>query len=189
MKTGTEKRPYVVAIAGGTCSGKSTLAAELARELGETKKLRVLNMDSYYKKNPPSTIAPISGKEYVEHNHPDALELARLYEDLRAAAEEDLDLLLIEGLFALYLPEIRAAADLKVFVDLPSDERLVRRVIKHRQWDTEEKITARYLDTVRFRHNELVEPSRWHADVVVNGNFREGKGLAVLKTWLEAACR
>ena len=79
--------------------------------------------------------------------------------------------LIIEGLFVLHLQDIRNKLDLKVYVDLESDERLVRRIKRFSaRGQTFDEITSRYIDTVRFRHNELIEPSRWHADIVVNGN-------------------
>ena len=90
--------------------------------------------------------------------------------------------MLVEGLFALHLEAVRERADLKVFVDLESDERLARRIVKFMAWgDTYEQVTSRYLDTVRFRHNELVEPTRWHADLVLNGTLDSHRGVAVLE--------
>ena len=182
-----EKRPYVVAIAGGTCSGKSTLTDRLEAYFSPLCQVKVFHMDGYFKKNPPTTIAPITRKEYVEHNHPETLELDRLYQDFQEAAAEGApwDLVLVEGLFALYLGPIRERADLKVFVDLESDARLVRRIVKHMAWgQTYEQVTDRYLDTVRFRHNELMEPTRWHADVVVNGTLDSNQGEQVVEAFL-----
>ena len=55
-------------------------------------------------------------------------------------------------------------------MDLDSDERLVRRIRRFTSFgQTFDEVTDRYIDTVRFRHNELIEPTRWHADMVVNG--------------------
>ena len=89
---------------------------------------------------------------------------------IEAAADENLDVLIIEGLFALYLEPIRSKLDLKLYVDLDSDERLVRRIRRFTSFgQTFDEVTDRYIDTVRFRHNELIEPTRWHADMVVNG--------------------
>lgn len=181
------KGPYVVAVAGGTCSGKSTLAEGLAKAFSDNRRVVVMNMDSYFKKEPPTVIAPITRVEYVEHNHPDTLELDRMFADFRAALAGDAELLIIEGLFALHLDEIREAADLKTFVDLPSDERLVRRIPKHMaRGQSFEQVTVRFLDTVRFRHAELVEPTRWHADVVLNGTLDRNRGLEVLKNFVGA---
>lgn len=182
------KRPYIVGIAGGTASGKTTLASRLPELLTP---LRVNNFmcDRYYRfENPPKVIAPFTGIEYRDMNVPEALRLEELYADFAAACEDpQVDVLLIEGLFTLYLPEIREKLDLKVFVDLPSDERLIRRI---RRWmpmgQTMDEIADRYLDTVRYRHDEYVEPTRWYADVVVNGALTDGS-LDVLATYIRAA--
>lgn len=164
---------FVIGIAGGTCSGKSTLSEALEAYYGD--RAVVMHMDQYFKRPSPTTIAPISGREYVEHNHPDTLNLEEMYRDFEAACRaEKKELVIIEGLFALYLEPIRTKCDLKIFVDLASDERLVRRIRRFEQkGQTFDEITDRYIDTVRFRHNELIEPTRWHADMVVNGIFRQ----------------
>lgn len=181
-------KPYVVAIAGGTCSGKSTLADALNAELSKTCKVRLFNMDSYFKNPTPTVVAPITGIVYPEHNHPDSLRLDDLRRDFDEALAGDDDVVLIEGLFALYLDWIRQRADLKVFVDLKSDERLARRIVKHMKWGrTYDEIVNRYLDTVRFRHDELIEPTRWHADIVVNGT--QNLGAEVLKSFIESRIR
>lgn len=182
-----EKKPFVVAIAGGTCSGKSTLCDRLEAGLAPLCPTAVLHMDSYYKKETPTTVAPITRKVYVEHNSPDSLELDRFYSDFAQACAPTSGnrLVLVEGLFALYLDPVRERADLKLFVDLESDERLARRIVKFMAWgDTYEQVTSRYLDTVRFRHNELVEPTRWHADIVLNGTLDQHKGVAVVEAFL-----
>jgi uridine kinase len=182
------EKPYVVAIAGGTCSGKSTLADRLRDRLQGTYSTMVFHMDDYFMKQCPTTIAPITGIEYVEHNHPSSMELDRFGEDFKKARHGQTDLILVEGLFALYLEEIRTHADLKVFVDLASDARMARRIPKHMQWgQTYEQVVNRYLDTVRFRHDELVEPTRWHADVVINGTLDDNKGTDILENTLRTA--
>lgn len=178
--------PYVVGITGGTCSGKSTATDRLAERLGDLK-TEVIHMDSYFHRPSPETIAPITRKTYVEHNHPDSFELDRFYADVDAACASDADVVIIEGLFILYLDRIREKLNLKVFVDLKSDERIVRRIKRFMQWgQTMEEITDRYLDTVRFRHDELIEPTRWHADLVLNGTLDTNKGVDVLETVVRA---
>jgi uridine kinase len=178
-------KPYVVAIAGGTCSGKSTLTSALNEQLEKTHKVKLFNMDSYFKNPTPTVIAPITGIEYPEHNHPDALKLDELKRDFDEALTGAFDAVLIEGLFALQIDWIREKADLKVFVDLKSDARLARRIVKHMKWGrTYDEIVNRYLDTVRFRHDELIEPTRWHADIVVNGT--ENQGAEVLTGYIES---
>lgn len=180
------KKPYLVCIGGGTCSGKSTLATYLEQRLTD-KKTVVFHMDSYFIKPFDTVIAPITGKPYPEVNHPSAVDLARLFADVNAAlADAENDLILVEGLFALQQPDLYEKADLKIFVDLKSDERLVRRIRRHiERGDTFDEITDRYIDTVRFRHDEFVEPTRWRADMVLNGTFY-GKEVDIAETVIRA---
>jgi len=181
------KKPYVVGIAGGTCSGKSTITARLTAALEGKYRVTMLNMDRYFKRPGMTTIAPITRIEYPEHNHPDALDTEKLYADFEAAINgNECDVVLIEGLFALHLDRIREQLDLKVFIDLKSDERLYRRIKRWLEREDIDKISHRYLDTVRFRHDELIEPTRWHADVVANGVFDRSKVEAVILSYVKA---
>jgi len=175
---------YVVGIAGGTCSGKTTLATRLAEKMADLEPT-VIYMDRYYKNPTPNVIAPITRIEYVEHNHPDAMRLDDLYADLDAAITKG-GIIIIEGLFAMHLDYIREKLDLKVFVDLKSDERLYRRIKRWIEWQSMDEIALRYLDTVRFRHDELVEPTRWHADMVLNGTLDMGQGVEILESYIRA---
>ena len=94
---------FVIGIAGGTCSGKSTLATKLKEHYGN--RCICIHMDNYYIHPSPITIAPITGKEYVEHNHPDAMRLDEMRTAFEEAlADEKVQICVIEGLFALHLP-------------------------------------------------------------------------------------
>ncbi|MCI5924168.1 MAG: AAA family ATPase [Oscillospiraceae bacterium] len=168
----TDKKPLVIGIAGGTCSGKSTLADLLKEALAEYA-VEVLHMDSFFKENPPTVIAPFSGREYPEHNHPDALDLPRMYQSFDRALNGMADVVIIEGLFALYLPEIYTRCNLRLFVELRPEERFCRRIRRHMAMgQTFDEITDRYLDTVCLRHDELIEPTKNRADLILSGTFR-----------------
>jgi len=181
-----EKRTYVVGISGGTCSGKSTITERLVALLRERYKVVALHMDGYYKREGIKTIAPITRIEYPEHNHPDAMDIDRLYDDFTAAiSDEANDIVLIEGLFALHFDQLREKFDLKIFVDLKSDERMYRRINRMISHETLDQIVLRYLDTVRYRHDELVEPTRWHADLVVNGTLDANLGTDIILSYIE----
>ena len=181
------KKTYVVGISGGTCSGKSTIADRLERILAEKYKLSVLNLDRYYKSPGLRTIAPFTRIEYAEHNHPDCMDIDKIYEDLaRAISDESIDIVLIEGLFALYFDELRGKLDLKVFIDLKSDERIYRRIKRWIDHQTFDEIALRYLDTVRYRHDEFIEPTRWHADLVINGALDANLGTDIIVSYIEA---
>ena len=176
----------VIGIAGGTCSGKTTLSETLNTKLTEAgKRVSLIHMDAFFKQVTPTVIAPFTGIEYPEHNHPDSFRLDEFYEAIENAKNSpDFDVVIVEGLLTLYLPECREKCDIKVFVDLLSDERLLRRIHKHMvlKNQTMDEVAERYLDTVRYRHDEFVEPTRWYADMVVNGN--DNKGADILSAYV-----
>lgn len=181
-----EKKALVIGIAGGSASGKSTICGYIEKEL-DGLNVEVLHIDSYYKENMPKIIAPITGKEYEDFNHPDGIYFDRLMNDYRKLCKKDLDVIIIEGLMTLQREEIREVLDLKLFVDCQADERIVRRLKRNLAWgESFDEITNVYLDAVRYRHNEFVEPSRWHADIVLNGSNFSDTSLNMVVDWIKS---
>ncbi|WP_170311564.1 uridine kinase family protein [Vallitalea okinawensis] len=180
------KKPLVVGIAGGSGSGKSTTCSYIEKYLKEFS-VKSIHMDDYFIEDPPMIVAPISRLIYEDHNHPDTIDFNRLLFDLEELLNrQDCQVILIEGLMTLYKDEIRDVLDLKVFVDCQADERIIRRIRRNMGWgQTFEDITSVYLDAVRYRHNEFVEPSRWHADIVLNGSKFSDTGLDVVIQWIK----
>lgn len=162
--------PVIIGIAGGSASGKSTFAEVLEEKLSDCR-VSVIHMDSYFKPygNLPRSVSPVSGKIYTDYNHPDSFELERFRADLANAT--DADAVIAEGLLILWDDAVRGMLNLKLFVDCPSDERIVRRIRRNMTWGLSfDEITEVYLDLVRFRHDEFVEPSRMWADLIINGS-------------------
>ena len=94
------EKSFVVGIAGGTASGKSTLCENLERKLKDYK-LFVIRMDYYFKpeRDIPRARAFVSRKEYEDHNHPETMDLSRLNKDLERVLEENShEIIIIEGL-------------------------------------------------------------------------------------------
>jgi uridine kinase len=180
----------IVGIAGGSASGKTTVARDLARALGAVQ----IAHDRYYRPLPQA----FRGGRMLEYNfdHPDALETERLIEDLqslragRTVTLVDYDFItcdrmpeaawltvaptpvvVVEGILALADPGLRALFDLAVFVDCPADVRLARRILRDiaERGDTPQKVVHQYLATVRPMHEAWVEPSRVHAHLVLDG--------------------
>lgn len=180
-------RPLLVGIAGGTASGKSTLAGRLVDALADLR-VCVVHMDRYFLREKPHMRAPITGQDYEDHNHPASFDLQGLLRDVDAAlAACEADVILVEGLLTLQHAPLRERLDLGVFVDCPADERIVRRLRRNMARGLAfDDIAAFYLDSVRFRHDEFVEPSRWHADIVLNGAYPSERGLGVLVEWIRA---
>ncbi|MCL2527873.1 MAG: deoxynucleoside kinase [Defluviitaleaceae bacterium] len=178
---------YVIGISGGTCSGKSTITDMLEETLHNKYKVAVLRMDDYYEWAKMQTIAPITRISYPEHNHPSAVDMDKLNNDFLAAVyNKTNDIVIIEGIFAFYFEHLREKLDLKVFIDLKSDERIYRRIKRMIAHEAIDEIAQRYLDTVRYRHDEFVEPTRWYADIVINGNKDVNVGVDIITSCIES---
>ena len=131
-------------------------------------------MDSYFKPRAerPQSPAPVSGKVYMDDNHPETMDLARLRADLSALVNAaEYQVIIVEGLLTLWDTEIFAMLDLKLFVECRADERIVRRLRRNMSWGLSyDEVANVYLDLVRYRHDEYVEPSKWKADFLLNGS-------------------
>lgn len=181
------KKTYVVGIAGGSASGKSTFSDALEKALSGLK-VKAIHMDSYFKPEHerPYSEAPISGVMYVDDNHPLTMDLPRLFIDLTEAIESNLhEVIIVEGLLTLWDKNIYSKLDLKLFVDCKPDERIVRRLKRNMKWGlTFDEISNVYLDLVRYRHDEYAEPSKWRADFILNGSVQSEKALLIISDFI-----
>lgn len=173
---------YVIGIAGGTAGGKSTFCEQLGKLL-ECQGLNTaeIHLDDYFKPESerPVSAAPVSGKEYIDDNHPDTMDLIRVYSDIRSYMNSGkYDVIIAEGLLTLWDKNIYELLDLKLYVDCPADERIIRRLKRNMSWGRNfEEISEVYLDLVRYRHNEYVEPTKWKADFIINGTTAADKAV------------
>lgn len=178
-------QPYVVGIAGGSASGKSTLCQKLVHSLADLK-LTVFHMDEYFlpEDQRPYVASPITGVTYRDDNHPDTVDLLQLEKDVRASIQEGTaEVILVEGLLTLQHDGIAALLDLKLFVDCPADERIVRRLRRNMAWGLSfDEISDVYLDLVRLRHAEYVEPSKLKADLILNGSAPSDTALSMVSS-------
>lgn len=185
----------LVGIAGGTASGKSTLARALSAHLG-SRGLFIAH-DRYYRTLPDA----FRGRE-IDYNfdHPDALDNDHLAGDLSALRRGEtvripdydfaqcrradpeawetfdptgVDVVVVEGILVLAVEALRAQFDRCFFVHTPADIRLARRLARDivERGDTVEGVLAQYLSTVRPMHEAFVEPSRSHAERVFDGTI------------------
>lgn len=178
----------IIGICGGTGSGKTTVVNKILDILPENQ-VAILSQDSYYKDN--SNLS-IEERKSVNFDHPDAIEFDLLLDHINElkkghtiqkpiysyitctrSAEtipvESKDVILIEGILLFTDERIRNVCNIKVFVDAPADERLMR-VIKRdtveRGRDIEQTL-KRYLDTVKPMHEQFIEPTKRFADIIV----------------------
>lgn len=162
-------QPYCLFIAGGSASGKSTLAALLAEQLSAERRVALVAMDSFYKPEVDlPLVTAVNGKLYRDYNAPDSFDLARLHEAITTAKAEH-DIVIVEGLLVLDKTVLCCEANLRVFVDCPADVRFARRIKRNLSWGlSADDIINVYVDLVRFRHEQYVEPTKANADIVVD---------------------
>jgi uridine kinase len=181
-------KPLIIGIAGGTGSGKSTVARKVAEALPDAS-VAFLEMDAYYRDFRHLTLQQL---HHVNWDHPDAFDVELLTEHLGALSRgepvdmpvyefathsrsartrriEPADVVVIDGILLLTDPNVRAQCDVKVFVDADPDIRLVRRIRRDTavRGRTLESVLDQYLTTVQPMHLQFVEPSKRYADVIV----------------------
>jgi len=169
---------YLVGIAGGSASGKSTFTAALQTALqarDSTLRLEALTTDRYWQDRDggPRFVSPSSGEDRFDFNHPDALDQQALLADLNRLSAT-VDVVLLEGLMVLHTPAIRSRLDLRLFVELDADERALRRMLRDMQggrtYTDPQMIVTYYRESARIGHARYVEPSRVHADLILRGD-------------------
>ncbi|HMN10599.1 MAG TPA: uridine kinase [Gemmatimonadaceae bacterium] len=181
-------KPLIIGIAGGTGSGKSTVARRVAEQLTHAS-VAFIDMDAYYRNH---AHLPIEERRQVNWDHPDAFDTELMVEHLRTlgagrAIEKPVydfvthtrssttrhvpaaDVIVVDGILLFADERLRELFDVKVFVDADADIRLVRRIRRDmaRRGRPLEEILDQYLTTVRPMHLQFVEPSKRYADVIV----------------------
>ncbi|MCL2553884.1 MAG: hypothetical protein FWE15_01230 [Actinomycetia bacterium] len=171
-------RVPVLAVAGGTASGKSTLADALVRHHPDSVDL--VRLDDFYvpAHDPLRGVRTVSatGAEILDWNHPGSIDESAVAEAVdRAVVSGRHRLVVVEGLFALTLPAVTARATWRVYVDTPDDIRLARKILRKIEVQRQDPALSlrNYLMTGRERHAAHVAPSRAVADLVVDGTADE----------------
>jgi len=185
---GVPDGPLIIGVAGGSGSGKTTVAQHIVDNIGP-EQVALLEHDSYYKDQ--SNLTP-QERLSVNYDHPDSLDnalLIRHLQDLKAGravevptydfklysrtAEtirvEPKPVIVVEGILIYTDPRLRRLMNLKIFVDTDADLRFIRRLQRDivQRGRTVESVVEQYLQTVRLMHLEFVEPSKRYADLII----------------------
>lgn len=182
------ERPFLIAVAGGTSSGKTTIAERLAELAGE-RSVALIKLDSYYVDLSDKTMEE---RRAFNFDHPNAFDWPLLNDHLAALIAgaavpvpvydyvefnrspdvrmvEPARIIVVEGILVLWEPTLRDRFDLKVFLDTDADLRLIRRLERDvtERGRSVESVIDQYLTTVRPAHEQFIEPSKRYADVII----------------------
>ena len=193
---------YIIAITGGSGSGKTFLCNKLIKKFGGDKILKI-EVDSYYK-----NLAHLEMEEREKNNfdHPNAIDFDLMYNDIKLLANnskiimpiydytkhirkeetriiENKKIIIIEGIFALFDQRIRGLLNLKIYVDTPADIRIIRRIKRDiNKRDRElSSIIKQYYSTVRPMHTKFVEPTKQYADIILNEGGKNPIAINLIK--------
>ncbi|MDP4664871.1 MAG: uridine kinase [Flavobacteriaceae bacterium] len=196
----------IIGIAGGTACGKTTVVNQLLEELSKDQ-VNLISQDSYYKDN-----SHLSYDERcaINFDHPNSIDFPMLCQHVQqlkmcqsvdqpiysfeehnrtgqTLRTEPSAVLIIEGILVLTDPQLRDLLDIKLFVHADADERLIRRIKR----DTLERgrdlteILNRYQSTLKPMHDEFIEPSKVHADIIIPNNNHNTVAINIAKSLIK----
>jgi len=201
---------FIIGIAGGTGSGKTTVVKKLAERLPKGEVV-VLHQDSYYK---DSSGVPMEERQKINFDHPNAFDWALLEDHIHQLREghaieepiydyitcsrqaetvhiEPKEVIILEGIMALRDEQLRNDMDLKIFVDADADDRLIR-VIKRdivERGRTAEGVMERYQHVLKPMHEQFIEPCKRYADVIIPQGGHNNAAINVMAKFIKQQLR
>jgi uridine kinase len=180
--------PVIIGIAGGSGSGKTTVAHRV-REACPGKTIQIIHHDSYYHDNSHLTLEK---RAEINYDHPNAFETTLLIEHLQALREgrsvqvprydyathsrvnetdlcEPADIVFVEGILVLESAALRGLMDIRLYVDVDADERVLRRMKRDtaKRGRTMESVMEQYLNVVKPMHLQFALPSKRYAHLII----------------------
>ena len=201
----------IIGIAGGTASGKTTVAKRLKKLAEPHGTVAMLRLDDYYK---DLSYLPFEERRKVNFDHPDSYDFDLLISDIkhllngeaiekptydfvqsvRAKETEHVepgDVIIVEGILIFTCQELLDLFDMKIYVDTPDDIRFIRRLKRdiNERGRTIESVVNQYLTTVRPMHLTFVEPSKRKADIIIPEGGKNEVAIDVLGTKIKSLLR
>ena len=193
----------LIGIAGGTGSGKTSVARELLANFNNTD-IVIIEQDSYYK---DFSELPLDDRSKINFDHPNSIDYKLLkvhLEQLLNGEEVEIPIydygshirknetqkigkhkiIILEGILALHDQDIRNMMDIKIYVDTDDDIRIIRRIKRdmNKRKRTFSSIIDQYCNTVKPMHNQFVNPTKKFADIVIVGGGKNQIAIDILKT-------
>ena len=196
---------YIIGIAGGTGSGKTTVVRKILEAL-PCNEVALIPQDSYYN---DTSLLSMEERRQINFDHPDAFDWALLTQqihDLRQGKAieqptysylesnrqeetmhiEPCEVIIIEGIMALWNKQLRDLMDLKIFVDADPDERLIRVIQRDivERGRTTQMVIDRYLDVLKPMHEEFIEPTKRYADLIIPQGGMNERAIEIMRTYI-----
>jgi len=196
---------YIIGIAGGTGSGKTTVVRKIVESLPGSQ-IAVIPQDSYYNDN---TGIPMEERRKINFDHPNAFDWKLLIHQINELRNgnaieqptysyiesnrmpetihiEPCEVIIIEGIMALCRKELRDLMDLKIFVDADPDDRLIRVISRDmaERGRTAQMVMDRYIDVLKPMHLEFIEPTKRYADLIIPQGGENQKAIDIMRTYI-----
>ena len=196
---------YIIGIAGGTGSGKTTVVRKIVETLPKTK-VAVIPQDSYYN---DTTNLTMDERRKINFDHPNAFDWKLLIHQINELREghaieqptysyiesnrlpetihiEPCEVIIIEGIMALCRKELRDLMDLKIFVDADPDDRLIRVISRDiaERGRTAQMVMDRYTDVLKPMHLEFIEPTKRYADLIIPQGGNNKKAIDIMRAYI-----
>jgi uridine kinase len=191
----------IILIGGGSASGKTFVLKKVLEKI-PAEKITVVSIDDYYK---DFSVLPIEERAKINFDHPKAFDWKLMNEQIKAlkngqTIEKPIydftihgrspktevvvpkELIVIEGIMALVNKDLRAMGDLKVYINCSRERRLVRRIDRDQKerGRTYESIIEQYFSTVLPMYEEIIAPSQYYADLIINNEGYNNRSIDVL---------
>jgi uridine kinase len=196
---------YIIGIAGGTGSGKTTVVRKIVESLPGSQ-IAVIPQDSYYNDN---TGVPMEERRKINFDHPNAFDWKLLIHQINELRNgnaieqptysyiesnrmpetihiEPCEVIIIEGIMALCRKELRDLMDLKIFVDADPDDRLIRVISRDmaERGRTAQMVMDRYIDVLKPMHLEFIEPTKRYADLIIPQGGENQQAIDIMRTYI-----
>lgn len=197
---------YIIGIAGGTGSGKTTVVKKILETL-PIDRVALIPQDSYYN---DTTHLTSEERKRINFDHPDAFDWKLLHKQISMLKKgeaieqptysyvlsnrlpetvhvEPKPVIIIEGIMTLVDRKLRNMMDLKIFVDTDSDERLIRNILRDvmERGRTVDMVLNRYLEVLKPMHEQFIEPTKKYADIIIPQGGENMKGIGIICKYIE----
>jgi len=197
---------FIIGIAGGTGSGKTTVVKKII-ELLPKDEVAIIPQDSYYRDN---SNLPLEERQDMNFDHPRSLEFSLLIEHIKLLKSgnsieqpiysyltctrsketikvEPKKVVIVEGILILANAQLRNLMDIKVFVDADNDDRLMRVIMRDivERGRSVNKVLERYVKTVKPMHLQFIEPTKRYADIIIPQGGDNKVGIDILASIVE----